>query len=65
MTFSDYMQELTEDFKNEIVELLDYESKINEKKLKGIPLTEDEFIFDTYFVKPSTIVKTILKRGEK
>ena len=61
---SDFIQELTSDFKNELVELLDYEIKINEKKIKGITLTEEEFIFDTYFVKPSTIIKTIMKRDK-
>ena len=61
---SDLIQELTSDFKNELVELLDYEIKINEKKIKGIPLTEKEFIFDTYFVKPITIIKTIMKRDK-
>ena len=61
---SEYIEELTSDFNNELVKLLDYEIKINEKKINGITLTEEEFIFDTYFVKPSTIIKTIMKRDK-
>ena len=65
MNISDLMQELIHDFEDDLSELLNYEMEINEKKIKGIPLTQDEFIFDTYFIKPSTIARTILKREKK
>lgn len=63
MTISEYMEELTHEFEDFLIESLDYELKVNEKKIKGEPLTEEEFIFDTYFIKPSTMVNTILKRN--
>lgn len=42
-------------FQEELINLLEYELKINEKKINKEDLTQDEYIFDTYFVKPSTI----------
>lgn len=43
-----------------ILDLLEYEKAINIKKINNEKLTEKEYIFDTFMVKPSTVVKHIL-----
>lgn len=54
--------ETTKEFNTYLIDLLDYEIKINEKKLKNIPLTHEELVFDTYFIKPSTLLKILKMR---
>lgn len=62
MRMSEYMEELTTEFKDEIIKMLGYEMKIKLKKINKEPLTEEEYIFDKYMVKPSTIIKDIIER---
>ena len=45
-----------------LCELLDYESKIDLKKKLGKKLTDKEYFFDTYMLKPSTIYRLLRKR---
>lgn len=52
-------------FKDEIIDLLNLELQINEKKKNNDKLTNSEYFFDTYFVKPSFILRHILYKGDK
>lgn len=53
------------DFINEINDLLEYEKLIELKKKNNMKLTKEEYIFDTYFIKPSTLIKFILHDAKK
>lgn len=53
-----------ESFQDELINLLEYELKITEKKINDEKLTQDEYFFDTYFVKPSTIYRILLERSK-
>lgn len=46
---------------NDCIDLLDYESYIDYKIQKGIPLTDKEYFFHNYFISPSLLVKLIFK----
>lgn len=53
------------EIKNGIEEALKYEIAINNKKEVGAKLTKEEYFYDTYTIKPSTILRIILRIGEK
>lgn len=43
-----------------IIRSLELEESINQKKINNEKLTEAEYLFDTYFIKPSTLVSFLL-----
>lgn len=45
-----------------LCELLDFEAKIDLKKKLGKKLTDKEYFFDTYMLKPSSIYRCLKKR---
>lgn len=44
-----------------IIRLLEFEESINQKKINNEKLIEAEYLFDTYFIKPSTLLKFLKK----
>lgn len=47
---------------DEITSLLEYELKINNKKINKEKLSREEYIFDTYSIKPSTLYRILRRR---
>ncbi len=43
-----------------IIRPLEFEESINQKKINNEKLTEAEYLFDTYFIKPSTLASFLL-----
>ena len=43
-----------------IIRSLEFEESINQKKINNEKLTEAEYLFDTYFIKPSTLASILL-----
>ena len=43
-----------------IIRPLEFEESINQKKINNEKLTEAEYFFDTYFIKPSTLASFLL-----
>lgn len=51
--------------KDEIIDLLNLELQINEKKINNEELTNAEYLFDNYCVKPSFLLRHIMNRVDK
>lgn len=43
-----------------IIGSLEFEESINQKKINNEKLTEAEYLFDNYFIKPSTLASFLL-----
>ena len=43
-----------------IIRPLEFEESVNQKKINNEKLTEAEYLFDTYFIKPSTLASFLL-----
>lgn len=55
----------TDCLKDGIIDLLNLEVQINEKKKNNEKLTTSENFFDTYFVKPSFVLRYISRKVGK
>lgn len=52
-------------FQEELINLLEYEKQIDQKKKNNEKLTRDEYFFDTYLIKPSSICRVLFERSKK
>lgn len=61
----DFVSDISKDFSDNIIELLEYEQFINLKKENNIELTDDEKFFDTFIISPSKMTRFLLNRLEE
>lgn len=47
-----------------LIRSLEFEESINIKKINNEKLTEAEYLFDTYFIKPSILLKFLKKEKD-